>query len=265
MQNQTTQPKNKKILKTTLIIIGFVLIISLIIVEGILGYSLSKNITDEQNKIKNSQEEIKNQYSSLESSISEIKNDLVDHKNRLIKLEVKENNANLEEDESIEIIDDANNTSSSSNTSSCNFSKKVNLRTTDTYGIFGDDEFDTLVCGYVIIQEEEVFGEKQENVYFVITNYKDEKFRESIVEGIKNGNTINKKIGNYYALNLGCKNGDKISGMQYRSDETYLDDATQSAILSSTTENPLSLIISFDKHEGAGCTCCNLASKIRLY
>ena len=29
----------------------------------------------------------------------------------------------------------------------CDFSKPVSLRTTTKYGIFGDDEFDTLVCG----------------------------------------------------------------------------------------------------------------------
>ncbi|NQV00207.1 MAG: hypothetical protein HQ538_05695 [Parcubacteria group bacterium] len=263
MQNE--QPKNKHFLKHISIIVGFVIIITLLITEGILGWSLINNVKDEQSDIKNSQEEINNKYSDLENSINEIKNNQTDYKNRLIKLEVKNNNENLEEDESVEIIESENSTEEESNSANCDFSKDTTLRSTDNYDIFGESEFDTVVCGYVKTQKEIVFGEEQENIYFVITNYKDSKFRESIVEGIKNGNTVNKKIGDYYALNLGCKNGDKISGMQYKSDETYIDDTTQSSILSSTTENPLSLTVSFDKHEGVGCTCCNLASKVRLY
>lgn len=260
-QEQNTQPKNKHFLKHMLVVIGFVIIIILLITEGILGWSLINNINKEQNNIKNTQEQINNKYSDLENSINEIKNNQTDYKNRLIKLEVKDNNANLKENESVEIIESEDSTT----INTCDFSKETSLRTTSNYDIFGESEFDTVVCGYVKIQKEIVWGEEQENVYFVITNYKDAKFKESIVEGVKNGNTINKKIGNHYALNLGCKSGDKISGMQYKSGETYLDDATQSSILSSTANSPLSLIISFDKHEGVGCTCCNLASKIRLY
>lgn len=266
-EQNINKTNNKNSLKTILISLGFVLVIGLLIVEGILGWNLIQDIKKEQDSIRSSQEENKNQYSSLEESIKNNNKELEKIKNRVVDLE--EDQATKEEKDSNpeETSESEENSTEENNetTSTCDFSKEIALRTTDNYDIFGESEFDTVVCGYVKTQTEVVWDQEQENIYFVITQYEDEKFRESIIEGMKNGNTVNKKIGDYYALNLGCKDGDRITGIQYKSDETYLDDETQNKILSSNQENPLSLIISFDKHEGVGCTCCNLASKIRPY
>lgn len=254
--------------KYLLAAVGYFVVILLIIAEGITGWILIKNVKNDQNSIKSSQEETKNQYSSLEESVKENDKELDEIKTKITVLE--ENQAKQkeeegkEESEKTESEENKKEEATQETSNNCDFSKEVSLRTSDTYDIFGGSEFDTVVCGYVKTQKEVVWDQEQENVYFVMTKYKDDKFRESIVEGIKSGNTVNKKIGDNYALNLGCKEGSRISGMQY-TDETYLDDNTQNKILSSTQENPLSLIVSFDKHEGAGCSCCNLASKIRLY
>lgn len=268
MLSEEKKPKkeNKNLLKAILITAGFILVVGLLIAEGIVGWNLIKDVQSEQDIIKNYQEENKSQHSTLEENIKKNNEELGKIKEKVTKLEeekdVKEENTDSEEVSESEESSTEEEIKTSSN---CDFSKEVSLRTTDNYDIFGGSEFDTVVCGYVKVQKEIVWEEEQENVYFVITQYKDEKFRESIVEGIKNGNTVNKKIGDYYALNLGCKDVDRISGMQYKSDEAYIDDETQNKIFSSKEDNPLSLIISFDQHEGVGCTCCNLASKIRLY
>jgi hypothetical protein len=141
----------------------------------------------------------------------------------------------------------------------------VALKTTTKYGIFGDDIFDTVVCGYVKLQEETIFEETQTNVYFVITKFMDEGFKNSIEKGIAEGNTINKKIDDNYAFNLGCFKDGKIVGIEYDPRVPYIDEITQNKILTSTKENPVSLIFSFGKHEGRDCICCNLAHQIKLY
>ncbi len=147
----------------------------------------------------------------------------------------------------------------------CEFNKEVALKTTTTYGIFGDDEFDTVVCGYAELKDEVVFDETQTNIYFNIAKFVDEEFKDSLQQGISEGNTINQQEGEIYKFNLGCYKNDAIEGIQYEDGVDYIDSATQQAILNSTAENPVALILSFGEHYGRGCDCCNLAHQIKLY
>jgi hypothetical protein len=147
----------------------------------------------------------------------------------------------------------------------CDFTKPINLRTTSRYGIFGDDEFDTIVCGYLELKDEVVFDEKQTNAYFNIKKFYDDGFRKSLDQGISEGNTINQKVDSTYRFNLGCYENGKITGIEYDPNQEYINETAQKRILSSTSDNPTSIILSFGKHEGRGCQCCNLAHKIRIY
>lgn len=150
-------------------------------------------------------------------------------------------------------------------TKKCDFSKPVDLRETTKYGIFGDDEFDTIVCGYLVTKEEIVWDEKQTNAYFVIIDFYDEKLKESIKKGIQEGNTINSETNGIYEFNLGCFENGEIVGTEYNESEIYLDGAAQEKILNSSLDDPASIILSFGKHSGTECYCCNLAHKIRIY
>jgi len=154
----------------------------------------------------------------------------------------------------------------------CNFSKEINLRKTTQYGIFGDDAFDTVVCGYSVTETAPFCIECEEgepeieraSIYFVIIDYLDEGFKKSIEEGIEMGNTVNYKDdeGNY-RFNLGCLEEGKITADTQSPD--YINKETQEAILKSTPENPISIILSFEEHFGRECFCCSLAEKVRLY
>ena len=147
----------------------------------------------------------------------------------------------------------------------CDFSKPMALRPATTYDIFGQDEFDTLVCGYLITREEMAWEELQTNAYLVVVDYADENFIQAVDAGIQMGNGVNKKGPLYYEFNLGCYEDERIKGIEHGDGNPYIDPQTESAILSSTPENPVSLVLSFGYHPGWSCVCCNLAHKIRLY
>ncbi len=148
----------------------------------------------------------------------------------------------------------------------CNFSNPVNLRRTNQYGIFGTDEFDTIVCGYLIKKQIEVFGEQQTNAYLRIIAFYDEGFRKSIAEGIQEGNTINLVENGVYAFNLGCLKKGKIVGDENQGlKNKYIDGRTQAKLLKSSPNQPVSVILSFGKHSGRDCCCLNLAEQIRVY
>lgn len=251
------------------LILGFVIILflTLLVAGGYFGLKLTQEIQNKQTEIENIQKETQEQYSELEEKSIKTEKELEETKKNLEKEQkekVKLEKEKEEEEEEEKKEEGEEKTTEEEKTDPCDLYKDAALRKTDTYGIFGDDEFDTIVCGYIKMEEEEVFGEKQTTAYFVITKYSNSGFRESIVEGIKGGNSVNKKIGNLYALNLGCQEGSKITGIQY-TDEVYINDETTSKIFASSKENPIPLIVSFDIHAGADCSCCNLASKIRPY
>lgn len=128
--------------------------------------------------------------------------------------------------------------------------------------IFGGARFDTVVEGYLKTMDEDTLGGRKmkTNAYFVITKFQDEKFRESIKDGIEKGNNVNKKENNLYLFNLGCFNG-FIVGDIYPS---YIDEETQRVLLGSTADKPVNIKLYFNYHDGMDCLCCHLAYKIRV-
>jgi len=134
---------------------------------------------------------------------------------------------------------------------------KYKLKSTSKYGIFGEDTFDSIVCGYFVKKSEEVWGDMQTNAYLRITGYMDKGLESSILKGIKEGNGVNKKSGSYVNFNLGCYASGKIQGPK-------IDSASMSKIISSTSSSPVAVILSFEKHPGHGCTCCTLVEKVEV-
>ncbi len=135
----------------------------------------------------------------------------------------------------------------------------------EQYGIFGDSEFDTIVSGYLETKKKKTIDGLKIIPYFVITKFYSDKFRESIEEGINSGNGVNIKENGLYKFNLGCLENGKIIGIEYEKNKAYIDGETTTNIINSSKENPVSIILSFGKHLGSECSCCNLANQVRIY
>jgi hypothetical protein len=135
--------------------------------------------------------------------------------------------------------------------------------------MFGTEEFDTVVCGY--LENREALGGEGEGTpivvpYLVIVDYKDWEFRNSLSNSVSSGKGMNLFLSGRYYFNCGCLKNNKIIGNPaYKDKDDYLDKATESALLESSPEHPVSVVLSFGLHPGTGCICCNLAHKIRLY
>ena len=143
------------------------------------------------------------------------------------------------------------------------FIEPITLRPTTKYGIFGDDEFDTVVWGYVLIEKEDQFGTMTDIAYFIITEYLHEEFKNAIQNGINKGNTLNKKFGGKFGFRLGCFANNKIEKTAKTGEN--IEQNVNQAILNSKPEDPIGIILSFEEHAGMGCDCCSLAEKISLY
>ncbi|MEB3292917.1 MAG: hypothetical protein VKJ24_07140 [Synechococcales bacterium] len=139
------------------------------------------------------------------------------------------------------------------------------LRSTTRYGIFGNDEFDSLVCGYLVIRQEQRFEEEIQLAYFRITQFYEQGLQQAIATGIENKNAINAKTDGYYELGLGCYQNGRIIGTEYDRKLPYLPTATQQQLFKSSAQKPVRVILSFGKHTGEGCDCCNLPHQIRIY
>jgi hypothetical protein len=144
-----------------------------------------------------------------------------------------------------------------------NLSKPVQLRATQRYGIFGDDEFDTVVCGYLVTRLEKVWDETLNVAYFRVTQFGQPGFQQAIAQGINQGNTVNALRSGQYELNLGCFDKNRITGHQYDPKTPYITPATQAQLLNSSVTQPVAIVLSFGKHPGSHCTCCNLAEALR--
>jgi hypothetical protein len=131
------------------------------------------------------------------------------------------------------------------------------------YDVFGEAEFETLVCGYAIRRQSVVFNESLTLVHFRILQARDQEFLAAIERGIARGNSVNYRQEGFYHLNLGCWNGNRIVG-DIDAPRNYLDRATQRTIAASTRQKPVKLRLSFRRRLGSGCICCNLASRIRF-
>jgi hypothetical protein len=152
---------------------------------------------------------------------------------------------------------------STSLSNACDFSKSIALRPTKRYGIFGDDEFDTAVCGYLVTRNEQVWGEFMNVAYFRILKFRETGFQQAIAAGIQQGNSVNALRQGKYELNLGCFENGRIKGQQHEPGKPYMTDAVEAKLLNSSASNPIKLILSFGKHQGSGCACCNLAHYVR--
>jgi hypothetical protein len=154
--------------------------------------------------------------------------------------------------------------SASQAVTTCDVTPPTNLQRTTRYGIFGDDQFDTLVCGYLVPRQEEVFGEKVTVAYFRINKFYDEGFKAAIKKGIDSGNNVNSVRNGVYEFNLGCLSKKKIVGDNGEEGKTYIAASDQATIIQSSVKQPIPIILSFNQHEGSDCTCCNLAEQVRV-
>lgn len=139
------------------------------------------------------------------------------------------------------------------------------LRSAQRYGLFGDEEFDTIICGHLVTREEKIWDESVNSAYFRITQFADAKFQAAIAQGIQAGNGVNALRQGRYELNLGCVSSTGIVGHQYNSQIPYLNDGTMKALQRSQVNQPIAVVISFGKHPGSNCDCCNLAHAVRYY
>lgn len=147
--------------------------------------------------------------------------------------------------------------------SSCHFATSSALRKTQKYGIFGNDEFDTLVCGYLVTRQETVWDEPVNNAYFRIAKFGDEGFRQAIKAGIEQGNRVNTIRQGQYEFNLGCFKNHAIQGQQHNPKQPYITDGVNAKLRQSSSQQPIVLKLSFGKHLGSDCVCCNLAHAVR--
>ena len=143
------------------------------------------------------------------------------------------------------------------------------------YDIFGGSEFGAKVDGYLqiknweIIEENELFdvGTKGSTAYFIITKYHSEEFEGGMNRLIYLGY----KDGHY--IGLGNLENNKIIGIKWADDgtfsdapEAYIDENTTKALLNSSKENLISVILSFGKHRlNFGCGAyCNHVKQVKL-
>jgi hypothetical protein len=147
----------------------------------------------------------------------------------------------------------------------CDFSRPVPLQKSNRYGILGDDSFDTLVCGYLVTKQEEIFGERITTAYLRILRFQDPGFQRALAQLVSAGNSVNEIKNGVYDFNLGCFQNRQIVGMNHDPKRPYLMPTVQNQLLNSTAINPVAVILSFGKRTGGGCECCNTAHTIRLY
>lgn len=148
----------------------------------------------------------------------------------------------------------------------CEFdSVEVDLRPGVTYDLTGQEEFETLVCGYLVQKEENMASEEKEpliknRAYLVITKFAESKFKEAIEKQIGEGNSVNKAEDSNYQLGCGCLEGNKLI-----SDTGELtDQASLAKLLASSPAKPVMVKLVFQVHPGRGCTCCNLVDKLEV-
>lgn len=149
--------------------------------------------------------------------------------------------------------------------STCNFSKSIHLRSTTRYGIFGDDQFDTLVCGYLVTRTEERSSGIVTIAYFRINQFGDEGFKNAIAKGIAEDNTVNTVKSGVYDFSLGCFKNGKIEGERFKENTIYMTADVQKRIVASSPKKLVSLILSFEKYPGVDCVCCHLADRVKLH
>jgi hypothetical protein len=140
---------------------------------------------------------------------------------------------------------------------------KEKLINSEKYEVFAsDDEFETIVCGYLVNEDSEQMLKKFVASYLRIVEFGNNKVGENLKQEIQKGNNVNRIYKNNVDFSLGCFENGGIKGGN--NVEKYIDETTEKALLESSEENPVALILSFGSRKGTGCFCCNLAQKVRL-
>ena len=270
---QTPKKSHAKIYIIILIIALGVFFSAVLAVGGWYFWGQLEGEKENRGKLESSFNELKEEFNQLKSQIDILKVAEDARKEKEEKAaaakkasEQAKEDAKKESEKTTESDTEESTKDESSTESQCEFNKDVSLKETTTYGIFGEDTFDTVVCGYMETREEEVWDEKQTNAYFAIKKFYHDGFKQSIEKGIAEGNSINnKKSDGTYLFNLGCYQDSKVSGRDYETGVSYIDDTAQDALKNSSADKPVSIILSFGSHGGSGCSCCNLAHKVRAY
>jgi hypothetical protein len=78
------------------------------------------------------------------------------------------------------------------------------------------------LTGYMVTENESLFGDTVESSYFVFAENTDETILEFIDDLILDGNTINKKISSMPALGLGCYDPELIENQTFNIDGNLL-------------------------------------------
>lgn len=129
------------------------------------------------------------------------------------------------------------------------------------------EEFDTSVCGYKIIKNETahvVIGGYQKNIYFRVTEFADEKFKESLLRYTNNVSV--KKDESYIDIGIGCLIDNQIKGILQNSNKEgfYLEKSVGDKIINSSENNQVALNLLFRDRPGSGCVCCSLPYDIEI-
>lgn len=164
------------------------------------------------------------------------------------------------------VIEKTEETAESTSVTTCDFTTvNPTLKAGTTYNLGGEEEFDTVVCGYLTTKEENMAFEGDEpliknRAYFNVTKFQQAAFKTALDAQIAEGNTVNSATGGEYQLGCGCSENNKIV-----SDVGDLTDAASlPKLLASTKDKPVMVKLSFYKEAGRGCTCCNLLDKIEV-
>ncbi len=204
-------------------------------------------------------ENVKLQRDVEENGVTETQQESEDESTR--EAEEKDEEESREREESEEPKEEPEEKETKETASPCDFTKEYDFKTTTQYGIFGDDTFDTAVCGYVTTQEEVIFDEPVETAYFVVLKFMDEGFKKSLKDGINMGNSMNQLVNANVTIGLGCmENGALVN---HGNTLIHLDAAD--AILASAPDKPVALILSFEEHGGFGASCAALMEEVKLY
>ncbi|NJN49370.1 MAG: hypothetical protein HC805_05815 [Alkalinema sp. RL_2_19] len=89
-----------------------------------------------------------------------------------------------------------------------------------------------------VTRQEKIWDETVNVAYLRITKFGQAGFEQAIDQGIKQGNQINTLRQGQYEFNLGCFDGNKITGQQYDEKIPYLTDAVQALLINSSAQQP---------------------------
>lgn len=193
---------------------------------------------------------------------TELREQLEEQEDRIKELEKQ-----LEEEELEEDTEDDGETDEIA--SKCNFDHGLDLKRGANLDIFGEEllngeEFETVICGHFEAIEGTGFDEDVTNAYLAVHGFEDEEFKKGLSDAVNGGNTVNAIDEDFYLFNLGCFDEGTIKGVEFSADKQYINAETRRAILASTLEDPVTLLLSFGERPETGCLCCNLANTVRV-